>query len=142
MGRSAGRWPEPRLGPRPCLALDFGPSLGAVQRFQRHLNILEAICQFWKLCAGSKNYLKLPESIMLCLQRLLLMVCRVSEVPVQVAEAAWGPGAGSLLTALGGMELELLVFWPRVQPVRLPSLPGHLLFSRAEGVWALAAGES
>lgn len=36
---------------------------GAVQRFQRHLNILEAICQSWKLLGGSRNDLSVPESV-------------------------------------------------------------------------------
>lgn len=36
---------------------------GAVQRFQRHLNILEAICQSRKLFGGSKNDFNVPESV-------------------------------------------------------------------------------
>lgn len=38
---------------------------GAVQRFQRHWNILEAICQSWKPFGGSKNDLNVPESVAL-----------------------------------------------------------------------------
>lgn len=54
---------SPALAPSPPWLSILVQLSGAVQRFQRHLNILEAICQSWKLFGGSKNYLNVPESV-------------------------------------------------------------------------------
>lgn len=54
---------SPALAPGPSWLSILVRVSGAAQRFQRHLNILEAICQSWKLFGGSKNYLKFPESV-------------------------------------------------------------------------------
>lgn len=58
-----GRQPEPRLGPGPSLALNFGPSLGgcskipkAFEHFGSNLSVLEAV---WKL----QKLFKVPESV-------------------------------------------------------------------------------
>lgn len=59
-----GRRPEPCLGPRPSLALNFGPSLKgclkipkAFEHFGSNLSVLEAV---WKL---QKLFIKVPESV-------------------------------------------------------------------------------
>lgn len=82
-GREVG--PSPALAPSPPWLSILVQVSGAVQRFQRHLNILEAICQSWKLFGGSKNYLNVPESVAFAkavvhgFQRALRSLAKVSE---------------------------------------------------------------
>lgn len=54
---------SPELAPGPPWLSVWVQVSGPVQRFQRHLNILEAICQSWKLFGGSKNDVNVPESV-------------------------------------------------------------------------------
>lgn len=84
-----GRRPEPCLGPRPSLALNFGPSLKgclkipkAFEHFGSNLSVLEAVWKLQKLFKGSR----------------ICCVCKDRfpewfEVPADVPEAVLGPGA-------------------------------------------------
>ena len=113
---------------------------GAARRFQRHLNILEAICQSWKLFGSSKSYFKVPRTCCICKG-----YCAWFPEKFEVPAECWGLGKkhaespGEHWTR-SSWQWELPPFSPRTRPGEPPRPSGHLLFCEAEGVWVLAAG--
>lgn len=91
---------SPALAPGPSWLSILVQVSGAVQRFRRHVNILEAICQSWKLLGGSKDCFKIPESVI-----FVRAVVHSFQSGLQALgegpEAVWGSGAGSMAGSPG-----------------------------------------
>lgn len=120
---------SPALAPGPPWLSVLVQVSGAVQRFQRHWNILEAICQSWKLFGGSKNDLNVPESVAFAKAVVHAFQSGLGS-RAKIPEEVWGSGPEHADSPgqpwrRSSCQSELPAFSPRTQPVKLP---GHLLF--------------
>lgn len=94
------------LAPSPSWLSILVQLSGAVQRFQRHLNILEAICQSWKLFGGSKNDLNVPEPVGFA-KAVVHGFQSGLRSRVKIPKEVWGYGARACQQLWVALEVEL-----------------------------------